>query len=251
MTKNFIKIAFMAIAMATAPMAANAQADILGGLKNILTKTSGTTAADSTVSKPANSSAATASAGSILSGVLGGLTGKSDKVNEITNIVGNLLGTSKIKESTLIGSWKYTQPCVAFESEDILSKVGGAAASEKIQKKLNTALTKAGIKPGKMTITFNEDKTFAFNIGNKSQGGTYAIDGTDVVFTFKNGKTARANVKYDALNKKIQLAMKADKLLDVVSTIATKASAYSSQMATVSSLLSNYKGMYLGLEFQK
>ena len=32
------------------------------------------------------------------------------------NVVGNLLGTSKVSEKSMVGTWSYNQPCVAFET---------------------------------------------------------------------------------------------------------------------------------------
>ena len=185
-----------------------------------------------------------------LSDILNAIKGSSSTANTVTNIVGNLLGSSKVSEASLKGTWVYTEPCIAFESDDVLSKLGGSVASSKIEDKFNTALTKAGIKPGNMTITFNADKTFSMTVGTKTMSGTYTVSNSDLNLTFKMpAKTIKTNVKLSLGN--LQIAMNADKMLDIVSAIATKASAYSSQMATISSLLGNYKGMYLGMKFQK
>lgn len=214
MKKNMMKIALMVIMTFAMPAAMNAQlADILNKAKDAI-------------------------------------AGSSSTASTVTDIVGNLLGSSKITESNLVGTWSYTQPCVAFESESALSNVGGSVASAKIEEKLKTGLSTAGIKEGQVTLTFKSDKTFSIATGKKTLSGTYEIDGSDVILNFKSpAKSIKANAKISLGT--LQLAMKADKMLEIVNTIATKASAYSSQMGTVSSLLSNYKGMYLGLKFSK
>lgn len=215
MNKNILKLAIVAMSMIAAPSAANAQTDILGG---------------------------------ILGAVAGQTT--NDKVGTIANVLGNILGTSAVSEQALIGTWAYTQPSIAFESQNVLSQLGGTYASSKIQKKMKKGLEKAGIKPGKCAITFNKDKTFVFTVGSKTQQGTYTVKGSDLTLTFPyTGKTVNANLKVVA--GKMQIAMKADKMLQMVNTVATKASAYSSQMGTVAALLGNYSGMYLGMEFSK
>lgn len=241
MKKNIIKIALVAMAAFLMPATMNAQLD--GILKNVLggSKTDKTTTEQSTT---------TTSTGNAVTNILTGLTGSSTTANAVTNIVGNLLGSGKVSESSLEGTWVYTEPCVAFESEDVLSKVGGSVASAKIESKLNTALSKAGIKAGKLTITFNADKTFALALGKKNLTGTYEVSGSDLILTLnKPAKSIKTNVKLSLGT--LQIAMNADKLLEIVNAIASKASAYSSQMATVSTLLGNYKGMYLGLKFNK
>lgn len=178
------------------------------------------------------------------------VAGSSSTGKTVTNVLGNILGKGKVSEASLKGTWVYTEPCVAFESENVLSNVGGSIASEKVEEKLKKALEKAGIKAGKMTLTFNDDKSFAMTVGKKSLAGTYELSGSDLTLTFNSPKKSiKTNVKITLGT--LQIAMNADKMLEIVNTIATKASAYSSQMATISTLLSQYKGMYLGMKFNK
>lgn len=116
---------------------------------------------------------------------------------------------------------------------------------------MKKALSKAGIKEGNCTITFNTDKTFTMTVGKKTLNGTFEINNADVLLTFQSpNKTIKTNGKL-TLGTTLQLAMNADKMLEIVNTIATKASAYSSQMASVSTILNQYKGMYLGMKFNK
>lgn len=178
------------------------------------------------------------------------ISGSSSTAGTVTDVIGDLLGSSKITEKNLAGTWVYTQPCVAFESENVLSNIGGSVASSKVEEKLKKALEKAGIKSGKVTITFNTDKTFAMKVSKKSLSGTYEIDGSNVILNFTSpARSIKTNAKISLGT--LQLAMNADKMLEIVNTIATKASAYSSQMATISSVLSQYNGMYLGMKFNK
>lgn len=210
MKKTIIRLALMAIAAFIAPTWANAQ----------------------------------------LTDLINAIKGSSSTASTVTDIVGNLLGSGKVTTSNLKGTWTYTEPCIAFESDDVLSKLGGSVASSKIEDKFGAALTKAGIKPGNVTLTFNTDNTFAMAVGKKSLTGTYEINGSELNLTFKaTGRTIKTNVKLSLGT--LQMAMNADKMLDIVTTIATKASAYSSQMSAISSLLGNYKGMYLGMKFSK
>ncbi len=190
--------------------------------------------------------------GNLLGGLLGAIAGQTsnETAGVVGDILGNILGTSTVSEKSIVGTWSYSQPSVAFESQNVLSQLGGSYASNKIQKKLKKGLEKSGIKPGKCSITFNSDKSFIFTVGGKAQHGTYTISGSNINLTFAlSGKTVTANIKQ--VGNAMQIAMKADRMLQLVSTIATKASAYSSQMGTVAALLSSYSGMYLGMEFAR
>jgi hypothetical protein len=160
------------------------------------------------------------------------------------------LGTKKVTAKSLEGTWVYSQPCVAFESEDALSNLAGSAAQSKIEAKLKQGLEKAGIKAGQMSITFNADKTFSTKVGTKTVKGTYVVNGPDLTLTFKQpAKSVKTNVKISLTT--LQMAMKADKMLAIVNAIAAKASAYSAQMGTVSSILSQYKSLYVGMKLEK
>lgn len=213
MKTRFIKFILAAIILKAAPAAANAQlGDILNAAKQAL--------------------------------------GKNSTASTITDAVANILGTDKVTQSKLVGTWTYSAPCVVLDSEGTLNKIGGTVVSSKIEKTLQTGLTKAGIKAGALSVTFSKDSTFTFVSNNRSFPGTYQIDGSDVILTFtRTGKSVAVNTKITSGS--LQMAMDATKMLTIVSNITTKASAYSSQLKTVSALLSKYKGLHLGLKYSK
>ena len=114
MKKSILKVALAAAVAFCMPTASNAQlGDLIKG------------AASTAVSKA---------------------TGNSETGSTIANVVTSLIGTSKVSESNIIGTWNYESPCIAAESSNVLSKATAAAAASKAQTKLNDALTKAGIK---------------------------------------------------------------------------------------------------------
>ena len=119
MTMKIIKSILAAIIMLAVPSAANAQlADILNAAKQAL--------------------------------------GNNSTANTITDAVVNLLGTEKLTQSKLIGTWTYDEPCVVLDSEGTFNKIGGSVMSSKIEGALTMGLTKAGIKPGMLSVTFKK-----------------------------------------------------------------------------------------------
>ena len=52
----------------------------------------------------------------------------SNLLSGLGNIVTGLLGTDKVSENSLMGTWSYKQPAIVFESENVLANVGGMAA---------------------------------------------------------------------------------------------------------------------------
>lgn len=245
MKKNLIKAGLFALALTAAPVSINAQ------LSNILSKVNQINSQVNQTRNTANSAVNTGtSTAAQIQNILGKL--KSNKNAGIaTDMIAKILGDADIKESSLVGTWSYNQPCVAFTSEDKLADLGGTVISSKLEDKLGSALSKAGISSNKVIVTFNEDNTFNMNIANKKQvSGTYSVDGCNVTLNFKSPKkTVVCNGKLTLGT--LQLAMEANGLFDVVSAAAMKASAFSTEMSALSSLISNYDGMYLGLELIK
>lgn len=168
----------------------------------------------------------------------------------ITDAVVNLLGTEKLTQSKLIGTWTYDEPCVVLDSEGTFNKIGGSVMSSKIEDALTRGLTKAGIKPGMLSVTFKKDNTFTFVSAKRTFPGTYKIEGSDIILTFtRTNKTVDVNAKIVA--GELQMAMDATRMLTIVNNITSRASAYSAQLKTISSILSNYNGLHLGMKYKK
>lgn len=217
--KKFIILAVMAVTVNTA----NAQLGDL--LKNVATS--------------AASSAATAATGS----------------STVGNIVANLLGTATVNENTLVGTWTYSQPAVVFESEEVLKNIASTAASAKIEKTLQNQLTKLGFTPGKISITFNKDKTgsLTYNANtNKSLPFTWSVNGHDLSLRL-GGQLISQLSKEFILNVKItgntlQVAADASKLMELVQQILGNTN---STLSVISSMIKNVNGLYLGLKYTK
>jgi len=221
MKKSFIKAAFAAIVAINMPAVSNAQS-ILDNLKN-----AASSAVSSAASKSGNST-----------------------VSSLASVVTNLIGTSTVSQSSLVGTWSYSEPCLVAESKNVLSNVAATAAATKAQKNLKAGLTKAGITAGKMKLVFNQDNTVKITVGTKTVSGTYTVSGSDLTITLKTiKKSFKMNCKLSSGN--LQLSMNATKLLSFVNAVAAKAAVASSSISSVSSLLNNVDGLYVGLQFTK
>ncbi|MCR5534507.1 MAG: DUF4923 family protein [Bacteroidaceae bacterium] len=166
------------------------------------------------------------------------------------NVVGNLLGTNKVSEKSLVGTWSYNQPCVAFESENVLATVGSSMVSTKVEKTMQNGLTKVGFTSGKVVMTLKEDKTGIIKYNGKAVDVNWAVDGTNLKLTFpllNKGVTMNAKLS----GSELQVAMKSDKLLTLLNAITEKAGTVNSSLGTLNTLTKNVKGMYMGLKFTK
>lgn len=180
----------------------------------------------------------------ILSKVSSAVSGNST-LESITNVI-----TSKLvpTEKQIVGTWVYQEPAVVFESENALTNLGGAAASKKIEQNLQTYLTKFGIAKGKMSFTFNSDKTFFITYGKRKIEGTYTINDNKVTMTFK-GRTKPCAVTPQLNNGTLVFAADATKLKDFF--LAVTAQSNNTTLTTISSLLKTCKGMQLGIRMTK
>lgn len=239
------KTLLILIAMLTMGVAQSSAQNVLDLLKGLGSSTK-TEQADSTKSTSSSSST---------SSVLGGLG----------NFVAGLLGTDKVNHNSLIGTWNYTRPAVVFESENMLTNVGGMAAGKAAEDKLQTYLDKIGFTAGKVKMTFNEDGTGKVTYGSKNISFQWSVTDSDLTINlasstlskFTSGSNLskytsfKMNCKVNLTN--IQLSFKADKLLDFISKVVSAAgtAANNSTISTIAGLANKVDGMYLGLTLEK
>lgn len=162
---------------------------------------------------------------------LGGLLG---------TILGNILGGATNQQS-LVGSWTYAGPKLVFESENILSQIGGQVLSNNIEQKLGTYLEKMGFKAGKSVLTLAGDGNCSLTLGSKTLTGTYAYDANTNKMTM-TGMFVTGQLPCTVTVQSGQLLMlfDADKLLSIASAVGSKSS------SSIGSILQSYSGLKLG-----
>ncbi len=161
------------------------------------------------------------------------------------NIISSVLNGIGTNQNALVGTWTYSKPCVQFESDNLLTKAGGAVMAEKVEKQLVSYYQKVGIKPGSCQFVFNKDKTMQYTIGSKTYKGTYEFhaDNKTITITTQSGTNVSAYVTI--VQNGLGLTFDVTKLL----TFIQNSGAVSSQLGTISAIAQNYTGMKLGFEF--
>ena len=188
---------------------------------------------------------------SSLSNFFSNLFGSSQNntVTTVTSVFNHLIGNHTVTSTSLVGTWAYSQPAVAFESQNLLGKAGGAVTANVLEKKLGNALTTYGFKPGNYTLTFNADSTFSMRIKGRTVTGRYSVSKSTLTLRSRLGTTlVTANVAI--ASNQLQLTFTANKLLTFVKQVAAL-STTSTTLNTISQLAGNYSGMQLGLQFKK
>lgn len=163
----------------------------------------------------------------------------------LTNILTSLLG-NVTSESSLVGTWTYASPKVVFESENILSKLGGQVVSAKLEQNLGAQLDKMGFKAGKSKLTLNSDKTCTFTLGERSTVGNWTYDSKSHKLTLSGALgLSQMTCTVSVVGNQMAMLFDADKLLTIANMLQT------SNTSTLSNLLKNYSGLKLGWSMTK
>lgn len=193
------------------------------------------------------------SLGNILSGVAKGVTSSNDNSSKgngsdlISTLTSIFTGEKQASANQIVGTWTYTEPAVLFESDNFLAKTGANIMAKKIEDKLQTYLTKFGIEPGVMTITFAEDNTFTEKLKNKTIKGTWKIEDSKLILTY--GTIKPVSITTQVEGKTLMIVTNASQLLNFMKTMGSKST--NSSISTITSLMKSVNGMQVGLTLVK
>lgn len=155
-------------------------------------------------------------------------------------ILGNILGGTTTQQS-LVGSWTYSGPKLVFESENILSQIGGQVVSNNLEQKLGTYLEKMGFKAGKTVLTFGNDGNCSIGLGSRTMTGTYSYDTSTNKLTMTGMfLTGQLPCTVTIQNGQLLMLFEADKLLSIATAVGSKGS------SSLGSILGSYSGLKLG-----
>ncbi|MDH6307265.1 hypothetical protein M2451_000414 [Dysgonomonas sp. PFB1-18] len=167
----------------------------------------------------------------------------------ISSVVSAVTGSSSSTDTDISGTWSYTGSAVELKSDNILKKAGGKLATSSIESKLNSQLSKVGIKEGATTFTFNSDSTFTVALSSKTQSGTYSIDKSTEKINLVFSESATIAANYSQSDSEMTLTFDADKFMSVISYVSS--STGNSTLGTLNSLLQGYDGIQIGLTLKK
>lgn len=168
----------------------------------------------------------------------------------LSGVAKAVVGDKATTEMSLIGTWDYVGPDCQLKGDDILKNIGGEAAGEEVEKKMEAIYAKAGLNT--IQYTFNEDKTCSYTIKGKKVDGTYEFDAEAKTVTIKAGKLGvKTTAHIVTLGDNMSFVFDADKVLSVVKTITGAVSTLNSSAATINNLTEQFNGMMIGFELKK
>lgn|SRR5574344_169861 len=157
-------------------------------------------------------------------------------------------GQSSISKDKIIGTWIYKRPAVVFNSNNLLKKAGGSAASSVIEKKLQEKFSSVGITADKMKLTFGSDGKFSGIMCGKNFSGTYTLSGSTLTLNFLNGiQSMSATTQMQ--NGDLELVFNSTKMLKFMTAVGKLST--NSTISTISSIAGSYDGMQTGMRFSK
>lgn len=221
-------IALFFALMLLAPASASAQSSGLGNLLKGLGKGSSSSSSDS--------QSGAGGLGDLISGVAGALG----------------FGNSGATIESLAGTWTYKAPAVAFKSDNLLLKAGGAAAASNIESKLAPYYKTAGM--DKLVLTINTDSTFTFKT-RTTLSGTITHDEESGLYVFHFQAFKKINLgsmdTYIQLNGSdaMELTFDVSRLMTILQKVSSLSN--NSTIKGASTLLNQYDGLTAGFELKR
>ena len=167
----------------------------------------------------------------------------------LSNLGKTIIGDKATTASTIKGTWKYSGPACEFESDNLLAKAGGSAASTKIETKVSPIMKTLGMTG--LVYTFDGNGNYTSKIKTRETKGTYTFDSSKKTITFKPtiGKSYTAYVT--VTGSSMSLVFSADKLMTTLQSISKASTGLGTTASTINSLLKNYNGMRVGFKLKK
>lgn len=190
-----------------------------------------------------NNASSGATLGGVTSALLGGAAnGTTGNIGGLAStglsLLTNLLGVNTVSEKNITGTWTYQEPHVSFESNNVLSQLGGELVGNKISSTLGTYLTKVGLKKGTTKFTFDGKGGMTMTIGGKTTQGTYKLNG--------NQLTMSGALGYTNLTCTVSMAGNQLYMLFDTKTLFNVITKLGSNISSLSGLIGNYNGMKMG-----
>lgn len=201
-----------------------------------------------------------ASAQSGLSSILGAVAGAADNSGKVGNILNSISKvvysyTGNLTAVDLPGKWTYNGAAVGVSSStNALASIAGTAATSTVEDKVDSYLSKVGIRPGSAVFTFNEDLTFTCQFGKVPLSGTWKTlnDGKNIQLQF--GKT----LKYLSMTGTLQnsqngceMLFDASKFLGFAKKVAAVAASQGTTASILSNMASSYDNLKIGWELKR
>lgn len=185
--------------------------------------------------------------GSQMGGTTTNNSGSSIGSNALGGLLDLVVGSVKLSQTDIIGTWSYVEPACAFTSENLLAKAGGSVAAKTVNEKLLPVYKSLHISSGNTQLTFNENGQFTGKIGGFPMSGTYTFDATNGLVKMKSLTTFTAHLTRSTQG--MNFTFESKKILTLLQTVSALSG--NTTLSTIGDISKQFNGVRLGFAMKK
>lgn len=185
--------------------------------------------------------------GSQMGGTTTNNSGSSIGSNALGGLLDLVVGSVKLSQADIIGTWSYVEPACAFTSENLLAKAGGSVAAKTVNEKLLPVYKSLHISSGNTQLTFNENGQFTGKIGGFPMSGTYTFDATNGLVKMKSLTTFTAHLTRSTQG--MNFTFESKKILTLLQTVSALSG--NTSLSTIGDISKQFNGVRLGFAMKK
>lgn len=185
--------------------------------------------------------------GSQMGGTTTNNSGSSIGSNALGGLLDLVVGSVKLSQADIIGTWSYVEPACAFTSENLLAKAGGSVAAKTVNEKLQPVYNSLHISSGNTQLTFNENGQFTGKIGGFPMSGTYTFDAANGLVKMKSLTTFTAHLTRSTQG--MNFTFESKKILTLLQTVS--AISGNTTLSTIGDISKQFNGVRLGFAMKK
>ena len=185
--------------------------------------------------------------GSQMGGTTTNNSGSSIGSNALGGLLDLVVGSVKLSQADIIGTWSYVEPACAFTSENLLAKAGGSVAAKTVNEKLLPVYKSLHISSGNTQLTFNENGQFTGKIGGFPMSGTYTFDAANGLVKMKSLTTFTAHLTRSTQG--MNFTFESKKILTLLQTVSALSG--NTSLSTIGDISKQFSGVRLGFAMKK
>ena len=185
--------------------------------------------------------------GSQMGGTTTNNSGSSIGSNALGGLLDLVVGSVKLSQADIIGTWSYVEPACAFTSENLLAKAGGSVAAKTVNEKLLPVYKSLHISSGNTQLTFNENGQFTGKIGGFPMSGTYTFDAANGLVKMKSLTTFTAHLTRST--RGMNFTFESKKILTLLQTVSALSG--NTTLSTIGDISKQFNGVRLGFAMKK
>lgn len=185
--------------------------------------------------------------GSQMGGTTTNNSGSSIGSNALGGLLDLVVGSVKLSQADIIGTWSYVEPACAFTSENLLAKAGGSVAAKTVNEKLLPVYKSLHISSGNTQLTFNESGQFTGKIGGFPMSGTYTFDAANGLVKMKSLTTFTAHLTRSTHG--MNFTFESKKILTLLQTVSALSG--NTSLSTIGDISKQFNGVRLGFAMKK